>query len=280
VAHWRRLILATPLRQPLDGRSRQHPYRSRQGKGHGAFIGFLCWLGFFAATQLPQGIYEKRSSTLFLINAGYWLVCLLASGALPAAWKSAARNFPLHRARVERNWEIHVLSNLGGFMLPSLRLLTLKRSTLALLFFSVTAVLHAQAAARPAPLPPADLTRLRAAFLPDLRKAVGTFDKDSKARNVSAEWKLCRISPIWSLGALGGLCHAVDSHYRYQNGHYVVDACNQEKEGKDSNCAILACEHRNLPTFPNPFPAQHPPPGPSRQPLKPGCDSTDFCAIL
>jgi hypothetical protein len=54
---------------------------------HGAFIGFLCWLGFFAATQLPQGIYERRPSTLFLINAGYWLVCLLASGALLAAWR-------------------------------------------------------------------------------------------------------------------------------------------------------------------------------------------------
>jgi hypothetical protein len=53
----------------------------------GAFVGFLCWLGFFAATQLPQGIYEQRPSSLFLINSGYWLVSLLASGALLATWK-------------------------------------------------------------------------------------------------------------------------------------------------------------------------------------------------
>lgn len=54
---------------------------------HGVFIGFICWLGFFAATQLPQGIYEKRPSSLFLINAGYWLISLMASGALLASWK-------------------------------------------------------------------------------------------------------------------------------------------------------------------------------------------------
>lgn len=53
----------------------------------GAFVGFLCWLGFFAATQLPQGIYERRPASLFFINSGYWLVSLLAAGALLAAWK-------------------------------------------------------------------------------------------------------------------------------------------------------------------------------------------------
>ena len=53
----------------------------------GAFVGFLCWAGFFAATQLPQGIYERRPSSLFLINSGYWLVSLVSSGALLAGWK-------------------------------------------------------------------------------------------------------------------------------------------------------------------------------------------------
>lgn len=53
----------------------------------GAFVGFLCWLGFFAATQLPQGIYEQRPTSLFFINSGYWLVSLVAAGALLAAWK-------------------------------------------------------------------------------------------------------------------------------------------------------------------------------------------------
>jgi hypothetical protein len=53
----------------------------------GAFIGFLCWLGFFAATQFPQGIYESRPIKLFFINSGYWLVGLLLIGSLLAIWQ-------------------------------------------------------------------------------------------------------------------------------------------------------------------------------------------------
>ena len=53
----------------------------------GAFIGFLCWLGFFAASNFPQGIYEKRPIALFLINNGYWLVGLLITGGLLAVWR-------------------------------------------------------------------------------------------------------------------------------------------------------------------------------------------------
>src|SRR5271170_7520687 len=53
----------------------------------GAFIGFICWLGFFAATQLPQGIYERRPFKLFAINSGYWLVGLLIVGGLLAVWR-------------------------------------------------------------------------------------------------------------------------------------------------------------------------------------------------
>jgi Protein of unknown function (DUF1761) len=55
--------------------------------GTGAFIGFICWLGFFAATQFPQGIYESRPTKLFLINGGYWLVGLLIAGGLLAVWQ-------------------------------------------------------------------------------------------------------------------------------------------------------------------------------------------------
>ncbi len=54
--------------------------------GWGAFVGFVSWLGFIAAPNLPQGIYEGRPVRLFLINAGYWLVGLLVVGALLAAW--------------------------------------------------------------------------------------------------------------------------------------------------------------------------------------------------
>lgn len=50
-----------------------------------------------------------------------------------------------------------------------------------------------------------------------------------------------------------GVCHATYSRYRYQNGHYKVDACNQETEGNGGDCAITSCANK-LPTFPNPFP--------------------------
>lgn len=55
--------------------------------GAGAFVGFLCWLGFIAAPAFPQGLYERRPTRLFLINSGYWLVAILISGALLAVWR-------------------------------------------------------------------------------------------------------------------------------------------------------------------------------------------------
>jgi len=55
--------------------------------GAGAFIGFLCWLGFVAAPQFPQGIYERRPARLFLINTGYWLVCMVVTGAVLVVWR-------------------------------------------------------------------------------------------------------------------------------------------------------------------------------------------------
>jgi hypothetical protein len=53
----------------------------------GAFVGFISWLGFFAAIQFPQGIYEGRPFRLFAINAGYWLVGLVIVGGLLAVWR-------------------------------------------------------------------------------------------------------------------------------------------------------------------------------------------------
>jgi len=55
--------------------------------GWGVFIGFLIWLGFFAAPSLPQGIYEGRPFRLFAINQGYWLVGLMIVGAMLAVWR-------------------------------------------------------------------------------------------------------------------------------------------------------------------------------------------------
>jgi hypothetical protein len=53
----------------------------------GAFIGFICWLGFVAAPLYSETIYERRPIKLFAINTGYWLVALLISGGLLAVWR-------------------------------------------------------------------------------------------------------------------------------------------------------------------------------------------------
>jgi hypothetical protein len=55
--------------------------------GCGVFIGFICWLGFIAAPLFAETIYEQRSFKLFAINTGYWLVALVVSGGLLAAWQ-------------------------------------------------------------------------------------------------------------------------------------------------------------------------------------------------
>jgi hypothetical protein len=55
--------------------------------GRGVMVGGLVWIGFFAAPNLPQGIYEGRPFKLFAINNGYWLVGLLVVGGLLGAWR-------------------------------------------------------------------------------------------------------------------------------------------------------------------------------------------------
>ncbi len=53
----------------------------------GAFIGFICWLGFIAMPLLAETIYEQRSYKLLTINAGYWLAAVVGSGGLLAGWR-------------------------------------------------------------------------------------------------------------------------------------------------------------------------------------------------
>ncbi len=55
--------------------------------GWGALVGFIVWIGFFAAPNLPQGIYEGRPFKLFAINSGYWLVGLMIIGGVLAVWR-------------------------------------------------------------------------------------------------------------------------------------------------------------------------------------------------
>jgi hypothetical protein len=53
----------------------------------GVFVGFICWLGFIAVSLYSEKLYEQRPTKLFLINAGYWLVSLVVSGAILACWR-------------------------------------------------------------------------------------------------------------------------------------------------------------------------------------------------
>ena len=55
--------------------------------GWGALVGFIVWVGFIAAPNLPQGIYEGRPFKLFAINSGYWLVGLVIIGGVLAVWR-------------------------------------------------------------------------------------------------------------------------------------------------------------------------------------------------
>lgn len=53
----------------------------------GGFIGVLVWMGFFAAPNVPQGLYEKKPFKLFAINGLYWLIGLFVVGGLLATWR-------------------------------------------------------------------------------------------------------------------------------------------------------------------------------------------------
>ena len=57
------------------------------GFANGCVLGVLAWIGFIAAPNLPQGIYERRPFKLFAINGGYWFVGLFIVGGLLAAWR-------------------------------------------------------------------------------------------------------------------------------------------------------------------------------------------------
>ncbi|MBI3626752.1 DUF1761 domain-containing protein [Candidatus Uhrbacteria bacterium] len=52
----------------------------------GLQAGFWLWLGFVATTSFMKVLYEHRSKKLYLIDVGYYLVCMLAMGAILAAW--------------------------------------------------------------------------------------------------------------------------------------------------------------------------------------------------
>ena len=57
------------------------------GFTRGAVLGVIMWIGFIAAPNLPQGLYERRPFKLFAINSGYWLLGLFIVGGILGAWR-------------------------------------------------------------------------------------------------------------------------------------------------------------------------------------------------
>ncbi len=52
------------------------------GLRSGLITGALCWLGFVATTIAVNNAFQKRPAALTIIDAGHWLVVLLAQGAV------------------------------------------------------------------------------------------------------------------------------------------------------------------------------------------------------
>ena len=54
----------------------------------GAFVGFLCWMGFAGATSYNNQVnFVKKPRALWAIDSGYNLVSFLIAGAVLAFWK-------------------------------------------------------------------------------------------------------------------------------------------------------------------------------------------------
>jgi hypothetical protein len=57
----------------------------RQTAARGARVGFLLWLGFVCTALATEYMYEVRPR-MFLLNAGYWLISMVVSGAIVGGW--------------------------------------------------------------------------------------------------------------------------------------------------------------------------------------------------
>jgi hypothetical protein len=53
----------------------------------GAQVGFWAWLGFIVPLLLGGVLWERKPWALFVLNAGYHLVVMVAMGVLLALWK-------------------------------------------------------------------------------------------------------------------------------------------------------------------------------------------------
>jgi hypothetical protein len=57
------------------------------GAAHGAFFGFMAWLGFAAPTSYASAIFYGKPKQLWLIDSTYNLVSFMLAGAILAAWR-------------------------------------------------------------------------------------------------------------------------------------------------------------------------------------------------
>jgi Protein of unknown function (DUF1761) len=57
-----------------------------QTAGRGIRVGLLLWLGFVCTVLGTEYMYEVRPR-LFLLNAGYWLISMVVTGAIVGGWK-------------------------------------------------------------------------------------------------------------------------------------------------------------------------------------------------
>lgn len=62
-------------------------YAGAIGFWEGVQVGFWLWLGLVATTEGVKDFLKGRSLRLFLIDQGYYLLALVAAGAMLAAWR-------------------------------------------------------------------------------------------------------------------------------------------------------------------------------------------------
>jgi hypothetical protein len=57
------------------------------GAVHGAFFGFMAWLGFAAPTSYATALFSGKPKQLWLIDSMYNLVSFALAGLILAAWR-------------------------------------------------------------------------------------------------------------------------------------------------------------------------------------------------
>ncbi len=62
-------------------------YTQTAGASAGLMTGFCAWLGFVAPVTLGVVLWEGKPWKLWILNAGYYLVVLLAAGFVLGSWQ-------------------------------------------------------------------------------------------------------------------------------------------------------------------------------------------------